>query len=407
MAWNEPGGSGKDKDPWGGGNGSGNQGPPDLDEVVKKMQEKFGSLFGGGKSGKSKGSSGGGGGAISSIGIGLVLVIVAVGWGLMGFYTVDEGKRAVVLQFGKYQKTTMPGLQWIAPLIQSYDMVDIENVRDARIGYRTETTGGRRAASIEQESLMLTQDENIIDIHLAVQYKIKSASDYVFRVVDPDDTLRQATESALREIVGKRDMDFVLTEGRAEIAANIRQLTQNILDRYETGLLVTSVNMQDAQPPEPVQAAFDDAVKAREDEERLKNEAEAYANDIIPRARGKAARAEEDSLAYKEQVIAQAKGETSRFLQILGEYKKAPEVTRKRLYIDTVESVMTNTSKVIVDIEGGNNLMYLPLDKLMQGGAAAREVFNSSGMSEATSPSRSSVQQPLRDNSRTTGRGVR
>ena len=406
MAWNEPGGSGKDKDPWGGGNGSDNQGPPDLDEVVKKMQEKFGSLFGGGKSGKSKGSSGGGGGGISSIGIGLILVVVAVGWGLMGFYTVDEGKRAVVLQLGKYQKTTMPGLQWIAPIIQSYEMVDIENVRDARIGYRSEIAGGRRAASIEQESLMLTQDENIVDIHLAVQYKIKSASDYVFKVVDPDDTLRQATESALREIVGKRNMDFVLTEGRAEIAANIQELTQNILDRYETGLLVTSVNMQDAQPPEPVQAAFDDAVKAREDEERLKNEAEAYANDIIPRARGKAARAEEDSFAYKEQVIAEAKGETSRFLQILGEYKKAPEVTRKRLYIDAVESVMSKTSKIVIDVEGGNNLMYLPLDKMMQGGAAIREIFNSSGMSESTSPSRSS-KQPLRDDSRSSGRGVR
>ena len=407
MAWNEPGGSGKDKDPWGGGNGSGNQGPPDLDEVVKKMQEKFGSLFGGGKSGKSKGSSGGGSGGISSIGIGLILVVVAVAWGLMGFYTVDEGKRAVVLQFGKYQKTTMPGLQWIAPLIQSYEMVDIENVRDARIGYRSETAGGRRAASVEQESLMLTQDENIVDIHLAVQYKIKSASDYVFKVVDPDDTLRQATESALREIVGKRNMDFVLTEGRAEIAANIQELTQAILDRYESGLLLTSVNMQDAQPPEPVQAAFDDAVKAREDEERLKNEAEAYANDIIPRARGKAARAEEDSFAYKEQVIAEAKGETSRFLQILGEYKKAPEVTRKRLYIDAVESVMSKTSKIVIDVEGGNNLMYLPLDKMMQGGAAIREIFNSSGMSESTSPSRSSVQQPLREDSRSSGRGVR
>ena len=406
MAWNEPGGSGKDKDPWGGGNGSDNQGPPDLDEVVKKMQEKFGSLFGGGKGGKSGGRSGGGGG-LSSVGIGLILVVVAAAWGLMGFYTVDEGKRAVVMQFGKYQKTTMPGLQWIAPLIQTKEVVDIENVRDARIGYRSETAGGRRAASVEAESLMLTQDENIIDIHLAVQYKIKSASDYVFKVVDPDDTLRQATESALREIVGQRNMDFVLTEGRSEIAANIQDLTQKILDRYETGLLVTSVNMQDAQPPEPVQAAFDDAVKAREDEERLKNEAEAYANDILPRARGKAARAEQDAEAYKQQVIAEAKGETSRFLQILGEYTKAPEVTRKRLYIDAVESVMTNTSKIIIDVEGGNNLMYLPLDKMMQGGAAIREIFNSSGMSESTSPSRSSVQPPLRSDTRSTGRGVR
>jgi membrane protease subunit HflK len=408
MAWNEPGGSGKDKDPWGGNGGGDKQGPPDLDEVVKKMQDKFGALFGGG-GGSGGRSKGGGGGGVSSVGIGLILLVLGLVWAFSGIYTVDEGKRGVVLQFGKYEKTTMPGLQWIPRFIQSYEVVDIENVRDARIGYRSETTGGRRAASIEQESLMLTQDENIIDIHLAVQYKIKSASDYVFKVVDPDDTLRQATESALREIVGKRNMDFVLTQGRAEIASNIQELTQNILDRYETGLLVTSVNMQDAQPPEPVQAAFDDAVKAREDEERLKNEAEAYANDIIPRARGKAARAEEDSLAYKEQVIAEAKGETSRFVQILSEYKKAPEVTRKRLYMDAVESVMTNTSKIVVDVEGGNNMMFLPLDKMMQGGAGAgaRNFVTAPGTLDSTAPSRSSAQQPLRDSSRTTGRGVR
>jgi membrane protease subunit HflK len=254
---------------------------------------------------------------------------------------------------------------------------------------------------------MLTQDENIVDIHLAVQYKIKSASDYLFKVVDPDDTLREATESALREIIGKNNMDFVLTQGRAEIASSVQELIQGILDRYGTGLLVTSVNMQDAQPPEPVQAAFDDAVKAREDEERLKNEAEAYANDIIPRARGKAARAEEDSLAYKEQVIAQAKGESSRFSQILAEYKKAPEVTRKRLYIDAVESVMSNTSKVVVDVEGGNNLMYLPLDKMMQGAAGIRDLLQNS-QGESSLPSRSSTtQQTIRESTRGTSRGVR
>jgi membrane protease subunit HflK len=402
MAWNEPGGSGKDKDPWGGGSsGGGNQGPPDLDEVVKKMQEKFGSLFGGGGSGGSSGGSGGRG--IGAGGIGLIIVVVIVIWGVMGFYTVDEGKRAVVLQFGKYKETTTPGLQWIPPLIQSYEIVDIENVRDARIGYRSESTTGRRGTrSLEEESLMLTQDENIVDIRLAVQYKIKSASDYLFNVVDPDNTLRQAAESALREIIGKNNMDFILTEGRTEIASQVRVLMQDILDRYKTGLLVTSVNMQDAQPPEPVQAAFDDAVKAREDEERLKNQAEAYANDIIPRARGKAARAEEDALAYKEQVIAEAKGQTSRFLQVLEEYKKAPEVTRKRMYIDAVESVMSNTSKVIVDVKGGNNLMYLPLDKLMQSGAALRDLTKDrDNSSSSTSPSRSSSNQiPLRESSR-------
>ncbi|WP_455365954.1 FtsH protease activity modulator HflK [Kaarinaea lacus] len=407
MAWNEPGGSGKDKDPWGGGGGGGdNQGPPDLDEVVKKMQDKFGALFGRGGSGQTPGGGGGKGGGISSAGIGLILVVAALVWAVAGIYTVEEGKRAVVLQFGKYIKTTMPGLQWVPPIIQTYEIVDIENVRDARIGYRSEGATGRRSASIEEESLMLTQDENIVDIHLAVQYKIKSASDYLFKITDPDDTLRQATESALREIIGKNNMDFVLTQGRAEIAARVQELIQGILDRYESGLVVTSVNMQDAQPPEPVQAAFDDAVKAREDEERLKNEAEAYANDIIPRARGKAARAEEDALAYKEQVIAQAKGETARFVQVLAEYKKAPEVTRKRLYIDAVESVMANTSKVVVDIEGGSNLMYLPLDKMMQGAAGMRDLTKSPSVD--TSPSRNSTtQQTLRESSRGSNRGVR
>ncbi|HEY5602906.1 MAG TPA: FtsH protease activity modulator HflK [Gammaproteobacteria bacterium] len=405
MAWNEPGGSGKNKDPWGGGN---NQGPPDLDEVVKKMQDKFGALFGRGGSGQTPGGGGGKGGGISSAGIGLILVIALAVWAVAGVYTVEEGTRAVVLQFGKYIKTTMPGLQWVPPIIQSYEIVDIENVRDARIGYRTEGGTGRRSASIEEESLMLTQDENIVDIYLAVQYKIKSASDYLFKVVNPDDTLRQVTESALREIIGKNQMDFVLTEGRSEIAAKVQELIQSILDRYGTGLLVTSVNMQDAQPPEPVQAAFDDAVKAREDEVRLKNEAQAYANDIIPRARGAAARAEEDAYAYKDQVVARAQGEASRFTQILGEYKKAPEVTRKRLYIDAVESVMSNTSKVVVDVEGGNNLLYLPLDKMMQGAAGMRDLMQSQSPAlDSTSPSRSSTQAPLRDSSRGNNRGVR
>jgi len=404
MAWNEPGGSGKDKDPWGGGGGD-NQGPPDLDEVVKKMQDKFGALFGRGGSGQTPGGGGGRGGGISSAGIGLILVVAALVWAVAGIYTVEEGRRAVVLQFGKYIKTTMPGLQWVPPIIQTYDIVDIENVRDARIGYRSEGATGRRSASIEEESLMLTQDENIVDIHLAVQYKIKSASDYLFNVKDPDDTLRQATESGLREIIGKNNMDFVLTQGRSEIAARVQELIQAILDRYGTGLLVTSVNMQDAQPPEPVQAAFDDAVKAREDEERLKNEAEAYANDIIPRARGKAARAEEDALAYKDQVIAQAKGESARFLQILAEYKKAPEVTRKRLYIDAMESVMTKTTKVLIDVKDGNNLMYLPLDKMMQGAAGIRDL---SEATTNTSPSRNSTTQaPLRDSVRSSNRGAR
>ena len=359
MAWNEPGGSGK-KDPWGGGNGD--QGPPDLDEVVKKMQDKFGAIFGGGKGGS--GGSGGGGKA-GSLGVGLILIIAAVVYGLSGFYIIDEGKRGVVLQFGKYDKTTMPGLHWFPRFAQSVEVVDIERIRDASIGYRSTGTGRQATTRVERESLMLTQDENIVDIQLAVQYKVKNASDYLFNVVNPDITLRQATESAVREIIGKNKMDFVLTQGRSDIANRVQKLIQDILDRYKTGLLITSVNMQDAQPPEQVQAAFDDAVKAREDNVRQINEAEAYANDIIPRAQGQAARKIQEANAYKEQVIAEANGEASRFSQIYAAYKKAPEVTRKRMYLETMESVLSKSSKVMVDVKGSNNLLYLPLDRIL------------------------------------------
>jgi len=359
MAWNEPGGSGK-KDPWGGGNGD--QGPPDLDEVVKKMQDKFGAIFGGGKGGSG---GGGGGGKAGSLGVGLILIIAAIVYGLSGFYIIDEGKRGVVLQFGKYDKTTLPGLHWYPRFVQTVEIVDIEQIRDASIGYRASGTGRQATTRVERESLMLTQDENIVDIQLAVQYKVKNASDYLFNVKDPDITLRQATESAVREIIGKNKMDFVLTQGRSEIANRVHSLDQEILDRYKTGLLITSINMQDAQPPEQVQAAFDDAVKAREDNVRLKNEAEAYANDIIPRAQGQAARKIQEANAYKEQVIAEANGEASRFDQIYAAYKKAPEVTRKRLYLETMESVLAKSSKVMVDVKGSNNLLYLPLDKIM------------------------------------------
>ncbi len=361
MAWNEPGGSGN-KDPWGGGGRD--QGPPDLDEVVKKMQDKFGSLFGGKKGGGGTGGSGVG--KPGSFGLGLIVVVAGVVWALSGIYIIEEGKRGVVLQFGAYKETTLPGPHWYPRFIQSVDEVDIASIRDATIGYRSGGTNRQSMAPVERESLMLTQDENIVDIQLAVQYKVKNASDYLFKVKDPDTTLRQSTESAIREIIGKNKMEFVITEGRAEIARRVHDLTQEILDRYETGLEITSVNMQDAQPPEPVQAAFDDAVKAREDNVRLKNEAEAYANDIIPKAQGQGARQIAEANAYKEKVIAEAQGETARFLNLLAEYKKAPEVTRKRLYLETVESVMENSSKIMVDLKRGNNLLYLPLDRLSE-----------------------------------------
>lgn len=380
MAWNEPGGSGDDpggnKDPWGNNSGGRkNQGPPDLDEIVKKLQDKLNSLFGGGSGGG--GSSGGGSGPKMSAGganklVALVAVVGLIVWALSGLYQVEEGKRAVVLQFGAYKTTMLPGLHWYPRFIQTKEEVDIAKVRTVEVGYRS-GGGGQSTTSVERESLMLTQDENIIDVELAVQYKVSSAQEYLFNVRSPDITLHQATESAVRELIGKSKMDFVLTEGRGEIGDDVTIKIQEILDLYKTGLVVTSVNMQNAQPPDQVQDAFDDAVKALQDEDRVKNEAEAYAFDIIPRARGASARLMEEANAYKSQVIAKAEGEASRFEQVLKEYEKAPGVTRERLYLDAVESVMANTSKVMVDVEGGNNLLYLPLDQLAaSAGIAAR-----------------------------------
>lgn len=350
MAWNEPGGP-NGRDPWGGRDNE--QGPPDLDEVVRKLQNKFGRLFGGrGGSTNSGGSSGGFGAA----GIGLLLVLALAVWALSGFYIIEEGKRGVVLRFGDYQATTGPGLHWYPRFIESVERVDVDSIRSIELGYRAD------------EALMLTQDENIIDIKFAVQYRISDPKEYLFNVRDPDETLRQALESAVREVVGKSRMDFVITGGRAEVAVRSRELLQEVLDQYKAGLIVTSLTMQDAQAPEQVQDAFADVVKAREDEVRLKNEAEAYANHILPRARGQAARIIEEANAYRERVTAEAEGETARFLDVLGEYRKAPSVTRKRLYIDALESVLTKSSKVMVDTQSGNNLLYLPLDKLMQRG---------------------------------------
>jgi len=353
MAWNEPGGSGG-KDPWGGRNDE--QGPPDLDEVVRKLQSKFNGIFGGG--GGGAGASGGSGMGFG--GIGLIAIIAVIVWALSGIYIIDEGTRGVVTQFGAYKETTMPGPHWYPRFIQRVEKVNVENVRSIELGRRAD------------ESLMLTQDENIVDVKFAVQYQVRNARDYLFNVRDPDETLRQAMESAVREIVGKSEMDFVLTGGRAEVVNRAQKLMQDILDQYKTGLVVNQLTMQDAQAPQQVQGAFADAVKAREDEQRLKNEAEAYSNDVLPKARGRAARLLEEASAYKEQVIAEAEGETSRFLNILAEYRKAPEVTRKRLYIDALESVLHKSSKVVVDTKsGGNNLLYLPLDKLMKRGSEA------------------------------------
>ncbi|MFN2308790.1 MAG: FtsH protease activity modulator HflK [Gammaproteobacteria bacterium] len=366
MAWNEPGGG---KDPWGGRGGD--QGPPDLDEIIRKMQSKMGGLFGGRKGGGGSSSVGGSGGGMLVVGV--IAVIAALVWLASGFYIVDEGKRGVQLRFGEFSQITMPGLHWHIPYpIEQVERVDVEQRRFIEMGYRsTGGVGGSGGQSVPREALMLTQDENIVDIRVAVQYQVKDAREYLFNVRDPDVTLKQAAESAIREVIGKSKMDFVLTEGRSEIANQAKALIQEILDQYNAGLLVTTVNMQDAQPPEEVQGAFVDAIKAREDEERQKNEAQAYSNDIIPRARGASARILEEASGYQLSVIARAEGEASRFEQLLTEYAKAPEVTRTRLYLDAMEGVLASSNKVTVDVSKGNNLLYLPLDQMMQGAAAA------------------------------------
>jgi membrane protease subunit HflK len=335
MAWNEPGGD--KRDPWGGRGGK--DGPPDLDEVARKMRDRMNSIFGGGKKG----------GGASSISFSVILVLAIAAWALSGIYIIESAERGVVLQLGKFKKITMPGPHWYMRGIERVDVVDVDQLR-----------------TVSHRARMLTKDENIIQVELAVQYQVKDAMQYLFNVRDPDFTLQEASESALREVIGSSTMDAFLSGGRGDIVRQTKDLTQETLDRYQTGLILTSVNLQDPQPPEEVQGAFEDAIKAREDQVRYRNQAEAFALDIIPRARGNAIRMREAANAYREQIIAKAEGETSRFLQTLKEYEKAPEVTRKRLYLDTMEQVLANTSKVIMQVQGGNSLMYLPLDKLME-----------------------------------------
>jgi len=360
MAWNEPGGS-NDNDPWGGRRKS-QGGPPDLDEVVRKLQQKLGGLFGHG--GRRGGGDAGSRSNLPAI-IGLIAVIILVWIALDSVYIIQPAERGVVLRFGKYVDTLQPGPSIRLPRpIEQVIRVDVDHIRTIEIGYRS--SEGRQQVPVLSEASMLTQDENIVDVKLAVQYKVKSPSDYLFHDRDPDLTIRDATESAIREVVGKSKMDFVLKEGRSEVAARTKELLQTILDRYDNGLLVTSVNLQDAQPPEQVQEAFFDAIRAREDQDRLINEAEAYSNEVIPEARGGAARIVEDANAYKAKVVDTAQGDASRFSQILKAYQMAPAVTRERMYLDSLEKVLSASSKVLVDVQKGNNLLYLPLDKLTQ-----------------------------------------
>lgn len=350
--------------------------PPDLDELWNDFSRRLTDLLGNGtqRNGGGKDSGGGSGGnGIPSLsprqlggGVGLLLGVVALLWLATGFYIVDASERGVVLQFGRYLETTEPGLRWHLPWpIQSNEVVNLTGVRTVEVGYR-----GSENNKVLKEALMLTDDENIVMVQFAVQYLLKSPMDYVFKNRSTDDAVVGAAETAIREVVGKNKMDFVLYEGRDVIAANTQKLIQDILDRYETGVQIRSVTMQSTQPPEQVQAAFDDAVKAGQDRERHKNEGQAYANDVIPRAKGAAARLMEEANGYRSRLIATAEGDASRFKQILTEYSKAPEVTRQRLYLETVEQVYANTSKVMIDAKGGGNLLYLPLDKLMQAAGA-------------------------------------
>ncbi len=362
MAWNEPGGG--NRDPWSGKNGGDQgQGPPDLDEVVRKLQERLGGLFGGKKptgggpgNGPGGGSGGGGfglpSGSFSSRAVAIVAGILLVLWLASGIYIIEPAERGVVLRFGNYVDTTDPGPHWHIPWpVESVVSVNVDEL-----------------ATFSHQAAMLTQDENIVDVELTVQSRIQDAADYLFQDQDPVKTLKDATETVVRKTIGGSKLDFILTEGRGAIAATIQQRVQELMDKYKTGLLVTSVNMQPAKPPEQVKEAFDDAIKAREDKERSENKAEAYANQILPQARGEAARIVADAKAYRDKVVAESEGEASRFTSVLAEYQKAPEVTRQRLYLETMEEVLGESNKVVLDVQkgGGNSLLYLPIDQMMR-----------------------------------------
>ncbi|MCY1265057.1 Modulator of FtsH protease HflK [compost metagenome] len=346
MAWNEPGGNSNNQDPWGGRRGGDRKGPPDLDEAFRKLQDSLNGLFG---SGKKRGGDEGGGrsGGFGLLGIGLALL--AVVWLYSAVYVVDEQEQAVVLRFGKYYETVGPGLNIYFPPI---DRKFQENVT--------------RERAYSKQGQMLTEDENIVEVPLTVQYKISNLQDFVLNVDQPEVSLQHATESALRHVVGSTEMDQVLTEGRELMASEIKERLQRFLDTYRTGITVTQVNVQSAAAPREVQEAFDDVIRAREDEQRAKNQAEAYANAVVPEARGQAQRIIEDANGYRDEVIARAEGEADRFSKLLVEYHKAPEVTRQRLYLETMQEVLANTSKVLVSgKDGQSNLLYLPLDKMI------------------------------------------
>ncbi len=352
MAWNEPGNNngnnGRDNYPWGNNNRGGqrpggrDQGPPDLDEVFNKLSQKLGGKFG--KKGGGGSSIGGGGGAI---GFGVIAIIAIAVWIFAGFYTIGEAERGVVLRLGKYDRIVDPGLNWRPRFIDEYEAVNVQAIR-----------------SLRASGLMLTKDENVVTVAMDVQYRVADPYKYLYRVTNADDSLRQATDSALRAVIGDSLMDSILTSGRQQIRQSTQETLNQIIDSYDMGLVIVDVNFQSARPPEQVKDAFDDAIAAREDEERFIREAEAYKNEILPKATGRAERLKKEAQGYNERVTNEALGQVAQFEKLLPEYQAAPGVTRDRLYIDAMEEVYTNTSKVLIDSESSGNLLYLPIDKL-------------------------------------------
>ncbi len=366
---------------WGKRGGGG--GPPDLDEIWRNVNRRLADLFGR-KSGPDNNpppsEPPGRRLRLPMGGAGLLVALVLGVWLASGFYIVDEGRRGVVTRFGKYTETTQPGPRWHLPFpVEAVELVDFSQVKTIEIGYRNTPKN-----KVEREALSLTDDENIIDVQFAVQYNLKSAEGYLFNVRRPEQTVAFVAETAMREVIGKAKMDFALYEGREQIAKSAEKLMQEMLDRYGTGIYVQKVTLQNVQPPDKVQAAFDDAVKAGQDRERFRNEGQAYANDVVPRARGNASRLLEEANGYQAEVVQRAEGDASRFRQILVEYTKAPAVTRERLYLDMMQSVIGNSSKVLVDQKaGGNSLLYLPLDKLVQQSAPAPAAAPAADLSAA------------------------
>ena len=389
-------------------NGNRNDGPPDLDELWRDFNRKLSGLFGGRKGGGARGNGPGDGGPNfqpdmknTGIGVGLVLGAIALIWLGSGFFIVQEGQQSVITSFGRYSHTVDAGFNWRFPYpFQANETVAVTQLRSVEIGRNStvQATGLR-------DSSMLTQDENIVDIRFTVQYRLKDARAYLFENRNPDEAVVQAAESAVREIVGRSNMDSVLYEQRDAIANDLVKLIQAQLDRLKAGILIANVNVQNVQPPEQVQASFDDAFKATADRERLKNEGQAYANDVIPKAQGTASRLKEESEGYRARVVAQAEGDANRFSSVLTEYQKAPTVTRDRLYIDTMQQIYSNVSKVMVDVRNGANLLYLPLDKLLQqSGVAPGNAVAAPAVEPPATPSNGTVDVRSRDGQRERGR---